>query len=172
MDAWITLHQGRPYDENGEWAESGQVIEPLLQELMAEPFFHATPPKSSGRDLFNLDWLERHLQGSEAPQDVQATLLALTSVSIANAIRRYCTGAKEVYLCGGGARNHALITRLQHALPECRIGLTDALGISVEWVEAIAFAWLARQTMHHEPANLPAVTGARHACILGTIYQT
>lgn len=170
MDAWIARHQGKSYDENGDWAESGQIIEPLLQELMAESFFHASPPKSSGRDLFNLDWLERHLQGNEAPKDVQATLLALTCASIAGAIRRFCTGAREVYLCGGGARNRALISRLQQTLPECQIGLTDALGISVDWMEAIAFAWLARQRIHDEPGNLPAVTGARHPCILGAIY--
>ena len=85
--------------------------------------------------------------------------------------QRYCAGANEVYLCGGGAHNRALIASLQQALPECHIGLTDALGISVDWMEAIAFAWLARQTMHNVPANLPAVTGARHPCILGAIYQ-
>jgi anhydro-N-acetylmuramic acid kinase len=170
MDAWIARHQDREYDENGEWAESGQVIETLLQKLAAEPFFDAAPPKSSGRDLFNLDWLDRHLLGNEAPVDVQAPLLALTSASIADAIRRYCGGAREVYLCGGGARNRALIASLRRALPECQIGLTDALGISVDWVEAIAFAWLARQAIHNEPANLPAVTGARHPCILGAIY--
>ncbi len=171
MDSWIARHLGKSYDENGEWAACGQVIQPLLQELLAEAYFQAPPPKSSGRDLFNLNWLERHLRGTETAADVQATLLALTSASIVDAIRRCCTGVKEVYLCGGGARNRALIGSLQHALPGCQIGITDALGIPADWMEAIAFAWLARQAMHNEPANLPSVTGARHPCILGAIYQ-
>jgi anhydro-N-acetylmuramic acid kinase len=171
MDGWIARHHGKAFDENGEWAAGGQVIQPLLQELLAEAYFRGPPPKSSGRDLFNLDWLERHLQGTEEPADVQATLLALTSASLVDAIRRFCPGAKEVYLCGGGARNHALIASLQLALPACHIRLTDVLGIPGDWMEAIAFAWLARQAVHNEPANLPAVTGARHPCVMGAIYQ-
>jgi anhydro-N-acetylmuramic acid kinase len=170
MDAWIARHHGKPYDENGAWAASGQVIPALLQKLLAEPFFHAVPPKSSGRDLFNLGWLEKHLQGNEAPADVQATLLALTAHAIADGIRRFCQGAEEIYLCGGGAHNSTLTTALRENLPECRIELTDKLGIPADWMEAIAFAWLARQAIHGEPASLPAVTGARHPCVLGAIY--
>ncbi|MBI3903804.1 MAG: anhydro-N-acetylmuramic acid kinase [Nitrosomonadales bacterium] len=170
MDAWITRHHGEAYDQGGAWAASGKVIPMLLRALLAEPFFAATPPKSSGRDLFNMSWLEDHLQGNETPADVQATLLALTGASISDSILRFCAEAEEIYLCGGGAHNHVLVDHLKQALPQCRIGLTDDIGISADWMEAIAFAWLARQTMHREPVNLPAVTGACHPCVLGAIY--
>jgi anhydro-N-acetylmuramic acid kinase len=170
MDAWIAQHRGDAYDKNGAWASGGKIIPALLQAMLVEPYFAAAPPKSCGRDLFNMDWLTQRLHGEEAPVDVQATLLALTCHSIANAIRQFCPGAEEIYLCGGGARNSALINMLQQLLPECRIQLTDALGVGADWAEAIAFAWLARQTLHGLPANLPAVTGARHPCVLGAIY--
>lgn len=171
MDAWIMRHHNKPYDQDGAWAASGQVIPGLLQALLREPFLHAAPPKSSGRDLFNLDWLEGHLSGNEEPADVQATLLALSVHVIADAIGKFCLGAKEIYLCGGGARNQALVQQLGAALPDCRIQPTDALGIEAEWMEAMAFAWLAQQALHGHSANLPVVTGARHPCILGAIYQ-
>jgi anhydro-N-acetylmuramic acid kinase len=170
MDAWIARHHNLPYDRNGDWAKSGRVLPQLLDTLLAEPYFAAPPPKSSGRDLFNMEWLEARLPDDAAAEDVQATLLALTGQSIADAVRAYCRGAQEICLCGGGARNEALLAWLQAALPECRIAPTDELGIDADWMEAIAFAWLARQTCHHQAANLPAVTGARHPCILGAIY--
>jgi anhydro-N-acetylmuramic acid kinase len=170
MDAWIARHQGTPYDKDGAWAASGKIIPALLRNLLAEPFFGAAPPKSTGRDLFNLAWLEKHLNGSEAPADVQATLLALTAESIAAAVLRCCGGAEEIYLCGGGAHNAALVAHLQRALPHCRIQKTEALGIAADWMEAVAFAWLAQQALHLRPGNLPAVTGARHPCVLGSIY--
>jgi anhydro-N-acetylmuramic acid kinase len=170
MDAWISRHQDKPYDKEGAWAASGKVIPALLKKLLTEPFFAAAPPKSTGRDLFNLAWLGRHLNGDEAPADVQATLLALTGDSIAAAIQRFCGGAKEIYVCGGGAHNEALLSHLRHALPQCRIQKTEVLGIAADWMEAIAFAWLAQQTMHLRPSNLPGVTGARHPCVLGAIY--
>ena len=171
MDAWIKRHTGRPYDKEGSWAASGMVIPALLQAFLEEPFMLASPPKSCGRDLFNMAWLEQQLQGSEAPADIQATLLALTAHSISDAILRYCSGAKEVYLCGGGAHNLALLTYLNKLLPECLVQLTDKLGIQADWLEAIAFAWLAQQTLHGHCANLPEATGSRHPCILGAIYQ-
>lgn len=170
LDAWIAKHQGKAYDKDGAWAASGKVIPALLQGLLAEPYFAAEPPKSTGRDLFNLAWLERHLNGDEAPQDVQATLLALTGDSIASALQQFCPGTREVYLCGGGAHNAALVRHLREALPQRRIEKTEELGIAADWMEAIAFAWLAQQAMHLRPGNLPAVTGARHPCVLGAIY--
>ncbi len=170
MDAWIAKHQGKAYDRDGAWAASGKPLPALLQQLLAESFFAASPPKSTGRDLFNLVWLERHLSGHEAPADVQATLLALTGDSIAAAVRRFCTGAEEIYLCGGGAHNSTLVSHLQRALPQCRIEKTEVVGIGADWMEAIAFAWLARQALRLHPANLPAVTGAKHPCVLGAIY--
>lgn len=171
MDAWIAQHRGEAYDKDGAWAASGHIIPALLQAMLNEPFLHAAPPKSSGRDLFNLAWLNSKLRGDESPADVQATLLALTSHAIADAIRGFCAGAQEVYLCGGGAHNHALVQHLSASLPDCLIQATDTLGMNADWVEAIAFAWLAQQAMHGHCANLPAVTGARHPCILGAIYQ-
>jgi anhydro-N-acetylmuramic acid kinase len=170
MDAWIARHQGKAYDKDGAWAASGKVIPALLQRLLSEPFFAAAPPKSTGRDLFNMAWLERQLDGNEAPADVQATLLALTGDSIAAAVQSFCAGTKDIYLCGGGAHNAALVEHLQQALPQRRIQKTEELGIAADWMEAIAFAWLAQQTMHLRPGNLPAVTGAKHPCVLGAIY--
>lgn len=170
MDAWIHSQQGKSYDKNGEWAGSGKLIPALLDRLLGEAFFTAHPPKSTGRDLFNLDWLRRHLQGDEQPQDVQATLLALTGESIVRAIRQFCEGTQEIYLCGGGAHNQTLVGYIQRALPHCVIAKTEALGIPADWMEALAFAWLAHQTMHLRQANLPAVTGARHGVVLGAIY--
>jgi anhydro-N-acetylmuramic acid kinase len=170
MDAWITKHQGKPYDKDGAWAASGKVIPALLQKMLDDPYFVAPPPKSTGRDLFNLAWLEKQLSGSEASQDVQATLLALTGDSIAASVNRFCARTREIYVCGGGAHNKALLSHLQLALPQCRIQKTEVLGIDADWMEAMAFAWLAQQPMHLRPANLPAVTGAKHPCVLGAIY--
>jgi anhydro-N-acetylmuramic acid kinase len=170
MDAWIGLHRGEAYDKNGAWAASGKVIPALLHALQQDPYFGAAPPKSCGRDQFNMGWLQGRLHGGEAPADVQATLLALTRDGIADAIHRFCPGAQEIYLCGGGAHNAALADGLRQALPACRIQPTDALGVGTDWMEAIAFAWLARQAMHGKPANLPQATGAAHPCILGAIH--
>jgi anhydro-N-acetylmuramic acid kinase len=170
LDAWIAQHRSEAFDHDGAWAASGSIIPALLQRLLEESFFVAAPPKSSGRELFNMEWLTSRLQGNEAPADVQATLLALTCHGIANAIHKHCSGAEEVYLCGGGARNGAMLSLLKQLLPDCRVQTTDALGVNADWVEAVAFAWLARQALHGIPANLPAVTGARHPCILGAIH--
>lgn len=170
MDAWVATHRSEPYDRDGAWAASGRVLPALLAAMLAAPYFAAPPPKSCGRELFNWAWLQRHLPGDESPVDVQATLLALTASGIAGAIERFCAGAEEIYLCGGGAHNAALRHALAEALPGRAIALTDALGVDADWMEAIAFAWLARQALHGVPANLPRVTGARHPCILGAIH--
>ena len=170
MDVWCMRHIGKPYDENGAWAASGKVLSDLLKRMLGEPFFALPPPKSSGRDLFDMAWLHSKLQGDEPAADVQATLLELTCHSIAQAIRRHCAGATEIYLCGGGAHNSTLRQRLAALLPSSSVQTTDALGIDSDYLEATAFAWLAQQALHGNPANLPAVTGARHPCILGATY--
>ena len=170
MDAWAERHLGNAYDESGRWASTGQVIDELLDKLLAHPFFIQPPPKSTGRDTFNLPWLTQHLRPDDAAEDVQRTLLELTARSTAMAVTEYCGAVDEIYLCGGGAHNHALLQRLQQLLHPVKIGLSDDLGIGVNWVEAAAFAWLARQTMHQAPGNLPEVTGAKGARILGAIY--
>ncbi len=171
MDAWCLQHQGKPYDANGTWAASGLVLPNLLIKMLSEPYFAEPPPKSSGRDLFNMGWLNVLLQGNERPEDVQATLLELSCVSIAQSVMEYCSGAQEIYLCGGGAHNRTLMNRLQQLLPTAQITTTEQLGVDGDYLEAIAFAWLAQQTISGLPGNLPNVTGARHNCILGAIHQ-
>ena len=170
MDAWIEHHKGLRYDEAGAWASQGQVQPELLRCLLTDDFFAANPPKSCGRDEFNISWLERHLAGSERPEDVQATLLELTAIAATQAIGRWCDGPDELYVCGGGARNQALMARLQYHMPDCRVASTDFLGQPADWVEAVAFAWLAWRTLCGAPGNLPEVTGAKGPRVLGGIF--
>ena len=171
LDAWCARHQGRPYDAGGAWAASGRVLPELLDSLLGDPWFALPPPKSTGRDLFNLGWLEQRLAGGERPADVQATLLTLSALGIARALKAHCPGVQEVYLCGGGARNRVLAESISGSLGGIAVASTDDLGVDAEWVEALAFAWLARQTLRGEPGNLPSVTGARGPRILGAIYR-
>ncbi|MDE2388658.1 MAG: anhydro-N-acetylmuramic acid kinase [Betaproteobacteria bacterium] len=171
MDAWCLRHTGKTFDKDGQWAATGRVIPALLEDFLAEDFFVRQPPKSTGRDLFNIHWLESKLHGTdEAPQDVQATLLQFTAITIAGAIQTYCPSAEEVYLCGGGAHNGILLNRLIDSLPERIVTLTDQLGVAADWVEAFAFAWLAQQTLARKTGSLAEVTGARGDRILGAIY--
>jgi anhydro-N-acetylmuramic acid kinase len=170
LDSWIARHSGAPYDHAGQWAMRGKVSPDLLTMLLAHPFFALAPPKSTGRETFNEDWLRNALRGGETAEDVQATLLELTATSIASAIDRYCAGATEIYACGGGARNVALLKRLQTVLPRQKIDVTDKLGIAAECVEALAFAWLAKRAIEGEAGNVPSVTGARGSRVLGAIY--
>jgi anhydro-N-acetylmuramic acid kinase len=170
LDAWVERHQGRRYDEGGHWAAQGKVLPQLLQRLLEDPFFAASPPKSCGRDEFNTAWLDNRLAGSERPEDVQSTLLELTAVSVAEAMGRWCGKPQEVFVCGGGARNQALMARLQEHLPDRRVASTDFLDQPADWVEAVAFAWLAWRTLRGVPGNLTEVTGACGPRILGAIY--
>jgi anhydro-N-acetylmuramic acid kinase len=170
MDEWITAQLGRAYDENGTWAASGHALPNLLSAWLTHEYFARQPPKSTGRDLFNLAWVRRALAGGEAAADVQATLLALTVESIALGIEQYCAGAQAVFVCGGGARNNALMARLATRLPNKRVANTRAIGVDADWVEALAFAWLARQALLREPGNVPGVTGASGPRVLGAIY--
>ena len=142
----------------------------LLQRLLADAFFARSPPKSCGRDEFSLSWLEGHLAGDERSQDVEASLLELTASSAITAIDRWCGTPQELYVCGGGARNAALMARLQEHLPNRRVASTDYLGQPADWVEAVAFAWLAWRTLRGEPGNLAEVTGASGPRVLGAIY--
>lgn len=170
MDAWCMQHLGKAYDAGGAWAATGKVLPDLLSCMLNEPFFALPPPKSSGRDLFNSAWLQSKLTGNEAAADVQATLTELTCVTIAQAIQQQCDGAQQVYLCGGGAHNAALSNRLAALLPESRVQTTNTVGVDGDFLEAIAFAWLAQQNLTKQPANLPLVTGAKHPCLLGAVY--
>jgi anhydro-N-acetylmuramic acid kinase len=169
MDYWVAQHLGQAYDYAGQWAGQGQCITQLLTAFLTEPFFHLAPPKSTGRDLFNPTWLNRYLSPYQnlPAADIQATLLALTVQGMVNAIHRY-PDIKEVYICGGGAYNTALYQLLAQQLPQCAVATTAVLGVAAEDVEALAFAWLAYQTLQQRPGNLPAVTGARGLRILGS----
>jgi anhydro-N-acetylmuramic acid kinase len=174
MDRWIARHQRKDYDLDGAWAASGRSCQPLLQRLLSDPYFLRPPPKSTGREYFNLAWLERALAATGTgltPADVQATLLELTAQSIARAIRDHLSEPEEIYVCGGGARNIHLIDALRRALAGLPLATTEALGLDPQWVEAAAFAWLAQRTLAGLPGNLPSVTGARRAVILGAIYR-
>lgn len=173
LDAWCERHTGAPYDAGGAWAAQGQVLPRLLAACLAEPFFAAAPPKSTGRDLFDLVWLGRltaaHAPGAR-PVDVQATLAELTAASVAMAMRAHAPAARRLLVCGGGARNDDVMARLRGQLPSALVSTTDAEGIPVDQVEALAFAWLARACVERRPGNLPAVTGAVGPRVLGARY--
>ena len=172
LDMWIKQHLNLNYDADGAWASTGTIIAPLLTAMLTEPYFALAPPKSTGRDLFNASWLNAYLFNKKyRPNDVARTLVALTAHSIHDSLLQHCDTVDEVYLCGGGAHNVILKQHLQLLLGEKILETTEALGIGVDWAEAIAFAWLAQQCLNQQPANLPLVTGAKGARILGAIYQ-
>lgn len=171
LDAWCLRHTARPYDERGALAASGRVDVALLARLLDEPWFAQPPPKSSGREQFHLDWLAPRLRGDEAVADVQATLLELSAVTIADALRATQPATRRVLACGGGVRNPTLLARVGAHLPGVAIESTAAHGLDPDFVEAMAFAWLARQTLLGRPGNLAAVTGARGPRVLGAIHR-
>jgi anhydro-N-acetylmuramic acid kinase len=172
MDYWCQAHTGKHFDESGTWAASGQVNQDLLSQLLAEPFINKTPPKSTGRDLFNVPWLHEKLQGygAMATPDVQATLTEFTAQACAKNAIRYAKGCETVIVCGGGALNMHLMRRLQAALPNMKVASSDAYGLPPLQVEAAAFAWLARKAIRRETASFKSVTGAQGSRILGAIY--
>lgn len=173
LDAWCARHQGQAFDDEGRWAASGAVNNTLLAALLGEPYFAAAPPKSTGRDLFHLAWLEAHLS-RVAPQasavDVQATLAALTMTSVAADLRRHAPTTSLLMVCGGGARNLHLMRGLAAALPSVRVATTAEYGLPVDQVEGAAFAWLAHRFVERQPGNIASVTGARGERILGALY--
>jgi anhydro-N-acetylmuramic acid kinase len=176
MDTWIHEHQGNVFDENGAWALQGKVNEGLLVEMLSDPFFAKTPPKSTGRDDFHLAWLQEKI-GTENinAEDVQATLLHLTAQSALDALARHAPQTQKLLVCGGGVRNTALMNLLkvkaQYLLKNSlEITSSDSVGIDPQLVEGLAFAWLAWAHKDKRPANLPAVTGAKGPRILGACY--
>jgi len=174
LDAWCLKNQALPFDENGKWAAQGKVIPTLLDQLMSESYFERNYPKSTGKEFFNLTWLRPYLTAEMNPADIQATLLEVTAASIARGVQLASdsTGQSidEVYICGGGSKNLHLMKRLQQILSPATVKKTDILGVDADWVEAIAFAWLARQTLLGLPGNLPSATGASGYRVLGSIY--
>ncbi len=172
MDAWCLAHTGQAFDDKGRWAAQGQVHAGLLASLLNEPFFAKSPPKSTGRDLFNSPWLSAKLAGFDSlPQrDVQTTLAELTALSCAHSLLALDTECTSLVVCGGGALNDYLMARLQAALPDCKLVASDVLGLPPLQVEATAFAWLARQTVMGQTSSIKSVTGAQGARILGGVY--
>lgn len=171
MDAWIWRQKGQPYDKDARWAKSGNVIRPLLQQMLSDPWFARPAPKSTGREYFNYGWLERqlaHFPGLSG-SDVQATLAELTAVSIAEQVL-LSGGCERLMICGGGGRNPLVMARLASLLPGIEVGTTDEAGISGDDMEALAFAWLAWRTIAGLPGNLPSVTGASQPSVLGAIF--
>ncbi len=174
LDGWCQQHLNKTYDKNGQWARSGAINAALLEQLLATPYFVNPPPKSTGRELFNSQWLTQQLQACHASistEDVAATLTELTAQSICNDLQGHFPGCDELLVCGGGAHNQFLMERLDVLTPETvSVGTTNSLGIAPDWVEAAAFACFAKQTLEHKPSNLRSVTGAKSDCILGGVY--
>ena len=171
MDAWIWRQCGKPFDKDAQWASEGKVVLPLLQDMLSDPWFALPAPKSTGREYFNYGWLSQHLArypGLRA-QDVQTTLAELTAVSISEQVL-LSGGCERLLVCGGGARNPLLMARLAALLPGTEVSTTDEAGISGDDMEALAFAWLAWRTLAGLPGNLPSVTGASQASVLGAIF--
>ncbi|WP_431094917.1 anhydro-N-acetylmuramic acid kinase [Polaromonas aquatica] len=172
MDAWCLQHTGRPYDAGGAWAATGKLLPGLLASLLGEPYFAQPIPKSTGRDLFSMQWLSARLQpfSAERPEDIQNTLAEFTARACIEGVNRYGKGSKSLIVCGGGAFNTYLLERLQAGLPQLQVSTSDAHGLPPLQVEAAAFAWLAQQVILRKPGNLPSVTGASGLRVLGAIY--
>jgi anhydro-N-acetylmuramic acid kinase len=170
LDAWVRHHMSKAFDRDGVWAAEGEVDSALLARLLSDPYFSKAPPKSTGLEYFNLEWLNRANVAGLKPVDVQATLCELTATSIADALRARQPALAELHVCGGGVHNQTLMRRLRDLLPATRVGSTMAIGLDPDWVEAAAFAWLAMRRMTGQPGNLPSVTGAKSAAMLGAIH--
>jgi len=170
MDAWVRRQRALPFDDLGQWAASGKIIDSLLEDFLDDPYFKLAPPKSTGFEYFNLEWIQRFDTDRFAAADVQATLCALTAATIFNAIQQHAPDSREIFVCGGGARNAELMRRLDRAEVSMSVSTTLAVGLDPDWVEAVAFAWLARQTMNGQSGNLPSVTGASHEVVLGDVH--
>lgn len=172
LDAWCQQQRSEPFDRNGEFAAAGQADPTLLEQLLSDPYFALAAPKSTGREYFHLDWLYQHPSfATLEPADIQATLLELTVRSVADAIARHAADAEEVLVCGGGLHNGTLMRRLGEVLAPCVVLGTSRYGVDPDFLEATAFAWLARQRLLGLPGNLPEVTGARGPRVLGAIYS-
>lgn len=176
MDAWIDVICRQPFDRSGSWAAAGRIIPALLERLLGDEYFHRPPPKSTGREHFNLPWLRGHLDAlalawstPDTARDIQRTLCELTAVTLANAIKSNAGQAQAVIVCGGGAFNTLLCERVESHLPVA-VKSSAEFGIDPQHVEALAFAWLAQQTLHHRAGNVPSVTGAQHPVALGAVY--
>jgi anhydro-N-acetylmuramic acid kinase len=171
LDAWISLHRGADFDAGGAWAGTGRCDDTLLGQLLEEPYLALSPPKSTGRELFNMPWLENKLGlFSRRPEDVQATLQQYTAVTVAAAVRKHAPGA-ALYACGGGAHNAGLLDAIAREVAPNPVATTAALGLDPDYVEAVAFAWFAHRTLEGLTSSAGSVTGAAGARILGGVYR-
>lgn len=172
MNHWVQQHQNKTYDKNGKWAASGEINEDFLKELLNDDYFKLTPPKSTGTEYFNSAWLTKKLSQFPflAAEDVQATLAAFSATTIIDAIKAYSNSLEEIIVCGGGVHNDFLLQQLKLGLPNIEINSSAKYGLDPDYIEATAFAWLAKQTMEHKTGNLPEVTGSKRKVILGGIY--
>jgi len=172
MNHWIQQQQNKNFDDAGKWAATGKINSEFLDLLLSDDYFKLTPPKSTGTEYFNPAWLTKNL--SEFPflaaEDVQASLTAFTAITIKDAIKKYAAETDEIIVCGGGVHNDFLLQQLKPSLPNIEINSSAKYGLDPDYIEATAFAWLAKQTMEHKPGNLPEVTGAAHPVILGGVY--
>ncbi|TAK63696.1 anhydro-N-acetylmuramic acid kinase [Methylobacter sp.] len=170
MDLWIKLQRNLPYDKNGAWAKTGKIDHSLVELLKQDLYFKAPPPKSTGKEYFSLPWIYQYFDAfSYNAEDVQASLCFLTAITICDAIKQYAPNTERVLICGGGIHNAYLLELIQQQL-ECPVESTELYGLHPDHVEAMAFAWLARQTLNNLPGNLKEVTGAINSVILGGIY--
>ncbi len=171
LDAWIRRTEQRDFDRDGAWASGGTVVDVLLETLLADEYIVRAPPKSTGFEHFNLAWLEQQGIDGLDPRDVQATLLEFSARSLTLAIDRVMPGRQAIYLCGGGAHNGLLVERIDALSPGATVAPTSTRGLAPDWVEAAAFAWLARERLAGRPGNVPSVTGARRPSPLGGVYE-
>lgn len=174
-DLWIQRQLNKSFDENGDWAASGSVNEELLKTMLKDSYFDIKFPKSTGREYFNFDWIDKMLQDFVSymkPEDVQTTLVELTALTVSKGIQQNGVTSGSLYVCGGGERNRHLMQRIQFHLKTFNVLSTSELGVPAEWMEALAFAWFARNTINRQPINLTSVTGGRKSVILGGIYQS
>ncbi|MFA0407133.1 anhydro-N-acetylmuramic acid kinase [Vibrio splendidus] len=174
MDAWVDKHTGEKFDRDALFALTGQLNQALLEQLLSESYLSQMPPKSTGRELFNLPWLEQQLTEFKdlAAEDVQRTLCEYTALTIANEVEAYRLGNQPaLYVCGGGTRNPLLMKRLSELLPSWEVESTTSKGVNADYMEAMAFAWLAQRHFHQLPSNLPEVTGASRPASLGVLYR-
>jgi anhydro-N-acetylmuramic acid kinase len=173
LDSWYGKHREPGFDRGGRWAKGGELNQALLDELLTHPYFAQTPPKSTGRETFCLSWLERIMRAGYptlAAEDVQRTLVELTVQSVALSLEHFAVDVEQVLVCGGGVHNGFLMQRLEAQLAPRRVASTESYGLHPDWVEAVAFAWLARQTVLGKAGNVPGVTGAKRPAVLGAIY--
>jgi anhydro-N-acetylmuramic acid kinase len=172
MDYWVQQHLNTTMDNYGRWAAGGEVDKTLLNNMLADSYFSVAPPKSTGREYFNADWLNSFISASQTPaQSIQTTLCELSAKSIADAVHNYARGTHRVIVCGGGAHNDHLMTRLRANLPDIAVDSAALHGIDPDWVEAAAFAWLAQRRLDEKAGNLPSVTGADRPMLLGDIHR-